>query len=180
MFKLCHLFPAGFHLGILIGCALSVISCAQQKPNAEQSTIKEGLVQPHSKPVRMPPRLKIKGKSSGVALDDFVALQQAGEVLIYDVRVPYFYGIDHIPGAINWPYNKYEAQVQERDIEIQKALNAGKKVVLYCFSIGCSEARNIAKKLARRDYEVHVLTMGIDSWRDAGLPVEKLSTGNSD
>jgi rhodanese-related sulfurtransferase len=31
----------------------------------------------------------------------------------------------------------------------------------------------IAKKLTWRDYEIHVLTMGIDSWREAGLPVEK-------
>lgn len=113
-----------------------------------------------------------KGKSTGIGMDDFYPIQQSGDVLIYDVRAPYFYNIDHIPGAVNWPYTKYEEEIQKRDIEIQKARNAGTRVVLYCFNLGCPEARNVAKKLTRRGYDVSVLTMGIDSWRDAGLPME--------
>lgn len=109
-----------------------------------------------------------------MGIEEFYLLQQSGNVLIYDVRDSYFYAIDHIPGAINWPHDKYDEQVQMRDIEIQKAEAAGKKVVLYCFGLTCAEARNVAKKLARRDYELYTLTMGIDSWREAGLPMEKV------
>lgn len=155
---------------VFIISVLALASCAkpETKPpvNPQEVEIK-------SKPVKMPPKLKKLGKSTGMALDEFYTLQQSGNVLIYDVRVPYFYGIDHIPGAINWPHDKYEEQIQMRDIEIQKAQAEGKKVVLYCFSITCNEARNVAKKLALRDYEVYVLTMGINTWREAGLPVEK-------
>jgi hypothetical protein len=43
---------------------------------------------------------------------------------------------------------------------------------LYCFNIGCPEARNVAKKLARRDYAIHAFGSGIDTWRTAGLPLE--------
>lgn len=155
---------------VLIISVLALASCAkpETKPpvNPQEAEIK-------SKPMKMPPKLNKLGKSTGIGLDEFYALQQSGNVLIYDVRVPYFYGIDHIPGAINWPHDKYEEQIQMRDIEIQTAQAAGKKVVLYCFSMTCAEARNVARKLALRDYEVYVLTMGIDTWREAGLPVEK-------
>ncbi len=105
-------------------------------------------------------------------VEELYVLQQSGNVLIYDVRLAYFHAIDHIPGSINWPHTDYEAQVQRRDIEIQNALAVGKKVVIYCFNIGCPEARNVAKKLARRDYVIHVFGAGIDTWRTAGLPLE--------
>jgi hypothetical protein len=44
--------------------------------------------------------------------------------------------------------------------------------VVYCFNLGCPDARSVAKKLARRDYVVHVFGAGIDTWRTAGLPLE--------
>lgn len=155
---------------LMLAVFATLSSCADMPPVEPETAYAD--VTPKSKPVRMPPTNRKLGSSEGIALDDFFALQQSGEALIYDVRVPYFYAIDRIPGAINWPYTHYDAQVQKRDIEIQKALKEGKPVVLYCFNLGCPEARNVAKKLARRDYNVRVLTMGIDSWRDAGLPME--------
>lgn len=155
---------------LLIAVFAGVSSCTDVPP--EKPVPAEAAAKPESKPVKMPPTNRKLGSSKGIALDDFFAAQQSGDALIYDVRAPYFYAIDHIPGAINWPTTHYDAQVQERDIEIQKALKEGKQVILYCFNLGCPEARNVAKKLARRDYDVRVLTMGIDSWREAGLPLE--------
>lgn len=156
----------------LLTSALALMSCA--KPATKPTElVKEAEIK--SKPLKTPPRVEKLGKTSGMGIQELYPLQQSGDVLIYDVRVPYFYAIDHIPGAINWPYNQYQEQVQMRDIEIQKAQAEGKKVVLYCFSLTCAEARNVAKKLSRRDYEIYVLTMGMDSWREAGLPVEKVS-----
>jgi len=167
--------------GNLILLALALVSCTAHTPDFDTEVVEQAAPSaPASKPVKMPPRLEIKGSSEGIAIDEFFALQQTDGALIYDVRVPYFYKIDHIPGAINWPYNEYDAQVQKRDIEIQKALNSGKKVVLYCFNILCPEARNVAKKLSRRDYDVLVFSSGIDSWREAGLPLETSSAGNPD
>lgn len=161
------------HRGVLVLSVIATLSCAPSAPEVKKEVAEKVTpFVPMSKPVKMPPRLEIKGSSNSIGMDDFFALQQTGGALIYDVRVPYFYKVDHIPGAINWPHNEYDAQVQERDLEIQKALNAGKKVVLYCFSPLCPEARNVAKKLSRRDYNVYVLGAGIDSWRDAGLPLE--------
>ncbi|MFD2256351.1 rhodanese-like domain-containing protein [Luteolibacter algae] len=153
-----------------------MVSCAGE-PKAIREEIAPGETDreefiPVSKPVKMPPTNAKLGKISGMDIDELFPLQQSDEVLIYDVRLPYFYKIDHLPGSVNWPYTHYDEEVQKRDPEIQQALAAGKKVVLYCFNLGCPEARNVAKKLARRDYEIHVLSNGIDSWRNAGLPLE--------
>ena len=120
----------------------------------------------------MPPTNRKLGAIESIDVEELFEIRQSGKVLIYDVRHPYFHSIDHIPGSINWPHTEYDAQVQRRDIEIQKALAEGKKVVVYCFNLGCPEARNVAKKLARRDYEIHVFGAGIDTWRTAGLPLE--------
>ncbi|MEO5713909.1 MAG: rhodanese-like domain-containing protein [Luteolibacter sp.] len=150
----------------LLFCSLGVLACA---PAPSPAPVIE---KPHSKPKTIPSTHKSTGESTGIGLDELFQLQQADKVLIYDVRVPYFYQIDHIPGAVNWPYTDYAAQVEARDIEIQKALESGKKVAVYCFNLGCPEARGVAHKLARRDYKVSVLSVGIDSWRSAGLPME--------
>jgi hypothetical protein len=149
----------------LVFCSLGIFACAPA-PTAP------AIQKTHSKPKFIPSTHTSKGESTGIGLDGLFQLQQQGNVLIYDVRVPYFYQIDRIPGDVNWPYTDYAAQVQARDIEIQKALQSEKKIVVYCFNLGCPEARGVAHKLARRDYPVSVLSMGIDSWRSAGLPME--------
>jgi rhodanese-related sulfurtransferase len=154
----------------LLVCILPFVSCA--KPETKPPG-KPQVVEIKSKPLKTPPRVNKLGKSTGMGLEEFYLLQQSGDLLIYDVRVPYFYEIDHIPGAINWPHDKYEEQVQMRDIEMQTAQAAGKKVVFYCFGFTCTEARNVAQKVARRDYQVYVFSMGIHAWREAGLPLEK-------
>jgi rhodanese-related sulfurtransferase len=155
---------------VLIISVLALASCAkpETKPpvNPQEAEIK-------SKPLKTPPRVNKLGKSTGMDMEEFYLLQQSGNVLIYDVRVPYFYAIDHIPGAINWPHDQYEQQVQMRDIEIQQAQAVGKKVVFYCHGITCTEARNVAQKVARRDYQVYVFSMGINAWREAELPLTK-------
>lgn len=158
--------------GLFALVAILLVSCETQKPVVETPAAARPTAEPHSKPVKMPPINRKLGASKSIGLEDFFVIQQSGKVLIYDVRHPYFHAIDHIPGSINWPHTKYDAQVQRRDIEIQKALAEGKKVVVYCFNLGCPEARNVAKKLARRDYEIHVFGAGIDTWRTAGLPLE--------
>jgi len=147
-------------------------SCAPQEPVVKTATASPPTSEPQSKPVKMPPTNRKLGSIESIDVEKLFGLQQSGNVLIYDVRVPYFYNIDHLPGSINWPHTDYDAQVQQRDIEIQKALAEGNKVVVYCFNIGCPEARNVAKKLARRDYVIHVFGAGIDTWRTAGLPLE--------
>jgi len=154
-------------IGILFGLVILHGGCAKPLvvvPSGDGETV--------IKPVKMPPRVNPLGEVKSIEIEEFFTLQQSGGALIYDVRKPYFFGIDRIPGAINLPHDDYEGHVQKNDVEIQKALKAGKKVVLYCFNTTCPEARDVARKLARRDYVIHVFYQGIDTWRAAGLPLE--------
>lgn len=149
--------------------AFVAVSCTSPPP---EIAVPENPVPPKSKPVSIERGAVKKGSYTGIGLEDFYPMQQSGDVLIYDVRDPYFYKIDHIPGAVNWPSKRYNEEIQKRDLEIQSARNSGTRVVLYCSNLGCPEARNVAKKLTHRGYDVCVLSMGIDSWRSAGLPLE--------
>lgn len=154
---------------LLFAAFAALSSCADVQPEKSETPVADAA--PEIKPVKMPPTNRKTGSSEGIGMEEFFALQQSGGALIYDVRVPYFYAIDHIPGAVNWPHTHFEAQIAEREAEIGEAVKEGRPVVLYCFNIACSEARNVAKKLVRRGHDVRVLTMGIDSWREAGLPL---------
>ena len=157
-----------------------VVSCTSREPAPETPAAYPPAAAPRSKPVKMPPTNRKLGDTESIGLEELFEFVQSGNALIYDVRHPYFYSADRIPGSINWPHTEYDAQVQTRDIEIQTALAGGRKVVVYCFNIGCPEARNVARKLARRDYVIHVFGSGIDTWRTAGLPLETSAPANPD
>lgn len=157
-----------------------MVSCAEPPQKAAVATSAPESVAEESKPVSIPIGRVEKGSYDGIGLDEFFALQQSGRALVYDVRVPYFYGVDHIPGAINWPHTKYDEQIVKRDIEIRNAKEEGKEVVVYCFNFLCPEARNVAKKLTRRGFDLLVFSSGIDTWREAGLPLEKPDGGSAD
>ena len=152
-----------------LAIAIALASCVSTPPPIAAPKNPEP---PKSQTVKIERGTVEHGTSTGIGLEDFYPIQQSGNVLIYDVRDPYFFNIDHIPGAVNFPAKNYEDEIQKRDLEIQKARNSGTRVVLYCFNLGCPEARNVAKKLTRRGYDVCVLSMGIDAWRNAGLPME--------
>lgn len=155
-------------------------ACAEKAPALAGSVSSSESRETAGKPATIPIGTVEKGRYEGIAMDEFFALQQSGGALVYDVRVPYFYGIDHIPGAVNWPHTEYDQQVGRRHVEIRKAKEAGKEVVLYCFNFGCPEARNVAKKLTRRGFDLLVFSSGIDTWREAGLPLEKPTAGTTD
>jgi len=166
-FRLCVI-----QVVVLVGL-IGVISCADKPKEESRKWVGPVHKVVASKPVKIPVGSELKGSYQTIGIEELFELQESGEVLLYDVRVPYFYKMDHIPGAINWPYTWYDEEVQKRDVEIQTAQNAGKKVVVYCFNFGCAEARNVAKKLTRRGYNLYVFSSGIDTWREAGLLLEK-------
>ncbi|MGJ8633062.1 MAG: rhodanese-like domain-containing protein [Luteolibacter sp.] len=168
-----YMFLLGF--GGMVSCASDPSPAPEVvavKPEVEVQPKAEKKTELQSKPVEIPRGSVKKGKVTGMGVDELFPLQQTGEVLLYDVRDHYFYGIDHIPGSVNWPSKQYEEQVQRRDLEIEAAQAEGKKVVFYCTNLGCPEARKIAAKVKQRGYDIYVLTMGIDSWRKAELPLE--------
>ncbi|HEX7260408.1 MAG TPA: rhodanese-like domain-containing protein, partial [Luteolibacter sp.] len=119
-----------------------------------------------------PPRMNGRGKITSISLTELFALQQAGQVVIYDARPGYFYNLGHLPGAINLPKMNCDAQITKRETEIKAALAAKKTIVVYCTNLLCPDARTVANHLAGFGYSSSVLTGGWDAWKESGLPTE--------
>jgi rhodanese-related sulfurtransferase len=147
--------------------ALGIASCA---PPAHEAPPVKKVETPAAPP--KPPRMNGRGKIASISLTELFALQQSGQVLIYDARPGYFYNLGHLPGAISLPKMNCDAQITKREDEIKAALAAKKIIVVYCTNLLCPDARTVANHLAGFGYSSSVLTGGWDSWKESGLPTE--------
>jgi rhodanese-related sulfurtransferase len=150
----------------LVALAAGLASCAQPVPEVP---VKKAAATPAKpKPVRMNNR----GKVTSISLTEAFALQQSGNVLLFDARPGYFYLLGHIPGAINLPKPDCDAQITKREAEIKAAIAANKPIVVYCTNLLCPDARTVANHLASFGYSSSVLSGGWESWKESGLPTE--------
>ena len=152
------------HLTLALAAGLA--SCAQ--PVAEVPVKKVAAPVATAKPVRMNGR----GKVTSISLTELFALQQSGNVLLYDARPGFFYGLGHITGAISLPKPDCDAQIEKREAEIKAAIAAKKPIVIYCTNLLCPDARTVANHLADYGYSSSTLSGGWESWKEAGLPTE--------
>ncbi len=148
--------------------AAAVGSCARPVM-VREAPVKKSEVPP-AKPKA--PRMNGRGKVSSISLTDLFALQQADQVLIFDARPGFFYGLGHLPGAINLPKSGCDEQIAKREGEIKAALAANKTIVVYCTNLLCPDARTVANHLASFGYSSSTLGGGWESWKEAGLPTE--------
>lgn len=122
----------------------------------------------YKKPVRMTGR----GDISSISLENFFMLQQSGKALIFDARPAFFYGLGHIPGAINLPAKKCDEKIAAREQEIKAALAEGKTIVVYCTNLMCPDARTLAIHISGFGHPAKIYSGGWDGWKEAGMPVE--------
>ena len=162
---------------ILPAIALSFVSCAK--------TAHENAVPAQSAPVAKakkstpapPPKHKAvgmneRGEVTSISLDQAYALQQSGNVLIYDARPSVFYHLGHIASAISMPKSICDDVITAREAEIKTAIAAKKPIVVYCTGLLCPDARTVAMHLASFGYSSSVLEGGWDAWKEGGLPTE--------
>ena len=151
---------------VLVALAAGLASCAP--PVAEAPAKK--IVTPPAKHKSV--GMNARGKVTSISLTEVFTLQQSGNVLIYDARPGFFYGLSHIPGAISLPKPDCDAQITKREAEIKAAIAAKKPIVVYCTNLLCPDARTVANHLASFGYSSSVLSGGWDSWKESGLPTE--------
>jgi len=154
---------------LTLAAAVGLASCTP--PPVPEAPVKQ-VAAPVAKPQPKPVRMNGRGKVGSISLTDLFTLQQSGEVLIYDARPGFFYGLGHLPGAINLPKTDCDAQIVKREAEIKAAIAAGKPIVVYCTNLLCPDARTVANHLAGFGYSSSVLSGGWDSWKESGLPTE--------
>ncbi|NQW99601.1 hypothetical protein HQ447_03005 [bacterium] len=151
---------------ITIAITLFAASCA---PPAREVPVPKPAPPVAKKP---PARLNGRGEVSTISLTDLFALQQSDQVLLYDARPAFFYGLGHIPGAIHLPKTDAVAQIEKRETEIKAALAAKKTLVVYCTNFACPDARTVAIQLSSFGYPSSTLTGGWELWKESGLPTE--------
>lgn len=95
-----------------------------------------------------------------IGLEDFLAAQRAGSIVIVDVREASEFAAGHIPGALNVPLSAFDAQ----------QLPVGKPIVLHCRSGARSlKALHMARAAGRQDIAHYA--GGILGWQAAGGPI---------
>ncbi|MEO5714607.1 MAG: rhodanese-like domain-containing protein, partial [Luteolibacter sp.] len=119
---------------LCMASALGLASCADAPKQAATVTRTAPLVTQRKEisPEKTAEPAMTKGKITRIPLGTFFQLQQSDKALIFDVRPGFYYGLGHIPGAINWPRGRFEEQLAQREAQIQAAVAADKPVLLYC------------------------------------------------
>ena len=87
------------------------------------------------------------------------------DVVILDVRSTEGYGHGHVPGAINIPFEQLPHRLRE--------LPKSKEIITYCWNVTCLLCTKAAYVLASKGYKAREMIGGIQSWKDAGFPVEQ-------
>lgn len=89
-------------------------------------------------------------------------------VVFIDARSARYYQREHIPGAINIPYNTKELE------KLTSPFKKSQKFVVYCYSESCNMARLLSDLLTKNGFESTALfDEGISAWKAAEYPTIK-------
>ena len=109
----------------------------------------------------------IKNKSI-ISLYEAKKIFDEKRALFIDARPEAQYKRDHIPSAINIPYNSNKKE------ELTSEISKDKNIIVYCFSKRCNQARRLSDALIKIGFkQVALFEEGIIAWQKAKYPVEK-------
>jgi rhodanese-related sulfurtransferase len=92
-------------------------------------------------------------------------LRENANVVIVDARTEAAYAQEHIPGAVNLPHRKMNAESTQH-------FDRSATYVTYCDGVGCNASTKGALKLSELGFQVKELIGGIDWWKRDGYLTE--------
>lgn len=96
-------------------------------------------------------------------------MRDRGEALLIDAREEAEYARDHIPKAVNIPYNLNRTKKSMIFERIARETN----IIVYCQDPTCNAAEKVAGELRYAGFEhVGIMTAGLDGWLAEGFPLE--------
>lgn len=110
------------------------------------------------------------GDSLAVSLKDAEGMYYAHAAVFLDARSPEVYDEGHIEGALNLPWDDFDAKLAAtlRDFSTETTF------IAYCDGEGCSLSGELAMAMLERGYtDVRVLVNGWTLWQDKRLPVHR-------
>ncbi|MEP4078234.1 rhodanese-like domain-containing protein [Haloferula sp.] len=153
---------------LLVFAALSSCtspSSSEPDPPAVPST-------PPTKTPNSEPAPEPKPKAAAVKEIDITqlfTLQTEGEALVYDVRLPLYYKLGHIEGAILFYPKPFDEAFAEEKPRMESALKEGKTIVIYCGGADCHDSHIVGKMIAERGIPVSVYPGGWAEWKEVGI-----------
>ena len=101
-----------------------------------------------------------------IDLTGLFTLRSEGKALVYDVRLPLYYKLGHIEGAILFYPKPFDEAFEKEEPQIKQALRDGKEIVLYCGGADCKDSHIVAKMFAERGIPVSVYSGGWAEWKE--------------
>jgi rhodanese-related sulfurtransferase len=109
-----------------------------------------------------------------IPLDEVEALFFARIALFLDARTPDQYTAGHIQGALNLPWDAFEATFPQ----VMAGVPRDTTIVTYCDGDTCGLSKDLALALLQEGYfNVRVLVNGWTLWQQSNLPVETSGDG---
>jgi len=114
--------------------------------------------------------------ASDIDLEEAMRLHSTGEAVFVDARHQADYVAGHIPGAVNVPLGMFEDEIEA----VLSQYGKEAKIVVYCSSITCGMAQELALALGFMEYsDVSVFAGGMEAWTQAGGEIESvIQTGD--
>lgn len=107
-----------------------------------------------------------------ISLDDFQKDVESNEGLILDARPEIFHRLGHVPGALSFPREDFDAVYAKMRSRLDS--DKGQLLLVYCSGASCEDSQMVADGLAKLGYRrVFVFKGGWDEWEGAHLPEEK-------
>lgn len=105
-----------------------------------------------------------------IRIDEAWRRYQEGQILFVDARSPSEYESAHLPGAVNVPAENAGKKLEE----LERAVMAGKELVIYCSGPVCPLSAELAAILADKGIrKLMILPEGWSGWLETGLPIEE-------
>ena len=111
---------------------------------------------------------QLTGGLPAVTLKEAREAYEEGYALFVDARDSDFFGMGHIPGALNLPVKDFDRIFPT----LKGQLLAAPRIITYCDGANCETSVELTEKLlfAGLDY-VEIFTGGMQQWKAAGQPV---------
>ena len=85
--------------------------------------------------------------------------------VVLDVRSADAFRQGHLPGAVTIPFEELPSRMKE--------LPRHKAIISYCWNATCLLCTKAAYVLASKGYHAREMIGGIESWKQAGFPIER-------
>ncbi|RYD27573.1 MAG: hypothetical protein EOP86_24340, partial [Verrucomicrobiaceae bacterium] len=112
------------------------------------------------------------GGFTQISLPDLrTALSKSQPPLLIDARLPLFFKMGHLPGALHLPREGFQAAFRRHRAVLEQDKN--RQIVIYCQGGSCEDSDMVAEALRSLGFtRLSVFAGGWKEWQAAGLPAE--------